>query len=68
MFLEVQTVMQKRDKYKNPMEENLNGCIIYDLSMRIHIRNYISKHLFRYSKIVFQSCNTWSTNSPTECC
>lgn len=35
MLLEVQTVMQKRDKYKNPTEENLNGCIIYDLSMRI---------------------------------
>ena len=65
MFLEVSTVMQKRDEYKNPMEENFNG---YKLSMRNHIRNCISKHLFLYSKIVFQSCNTWSTNSPTECC
>lgn len=51
MFLEVQTVMQKRDKYKNPMEENLNGCIIYDLSMRIIHEN---PHKELYFKTPFQ--------------
>lgn len=51
MFLETYIVIKKKDKYKNPKEENHYSC---KSSMRTHIRNYTLKHLFRYSK-VFQS-------------